>query len=263
MQKLIITQTAGGFRVGHTEDPQVFFMVTKPNGRLVCNCPDYKKNSPKGTCDHVSEVVRLLNSQARARPNSRASQSKVPVARKGPAKADSLPALEKSQAAVLLEYPFRDDQIKAREKDGAPYIDGASVIQRLNDVLGPENWSFRLLGDPLQLEDEAIVRGRLIACINGRRVVKEDFGAHEYARKRSDKSIVSRGDTIKSAVTDCIKRCAHQLGVGLHLYSKDGQYRSFQLAAPEPGKAATIPPSRQDDVVSAISGNGAEGKEAR
>jgi hypothetical protein len=262
MQKLIITQTAGGFRVGHTEDPQVFFMVTKPNGRLVCNCPDYKKNSPKGTCDHVSEVVRLLNSQVRAKPNGRAGQRNVPVTRKGLIMVGSLPAVEKSQVAVLLEYPFRDDQVKAREKDGAPYIDGASVIQRLNDVLGPENWSFRLLGDPQQLEDEAIVRGRLIARIDGRIVVKEDFGAHEYARKRADKAIVSRGDTIKSAVTDCIKRCAHQLGVGLHLYSKDGQYRSFQLAGPEQGKAAAITAGRQDEVASAISGNGAERKEA-
>ncbi|HEV8718699.1 MAG TPA: hypothetical protein VGX03_38505, partial [Candidatus Binatia bacterium] len=124
MQKLIITQTTGGFHVGHTEDPKVFFMVTKPNGRLVCNCSDYKKNSPKGTYDHVSEVVRLLNSQVRAKPNGRAGQPNVTVARKGPARADSLPALEKSQVAALLEYPFRDDQVKAREKDGAPYIDG-------------------------------------------------------------------------------------------------------------------------------------------
>ncbi|HEY2930301.1 MAG TPA: Rad52/Rad22 family DNA repair protein [Acidobacteriota bacterium] len=261
MQKLIITQTAGGFRVGHTEDPQVFFMVTKPNGRLVCNCPDYNKNAPKGECDHISEVVRLLNGQVRSKPNGWAGQPNVPVARKGPAKVDSLPALEKSQLAVLLEYPFRDDQVKAREKDGAPYIDGASVIQRLNDVLGPENWSFRLMGDPQQLEDEAVVRGRLIVRINGRSVVKEDFGAHEYARKRADKAIVSRGDTIKAAVTDCIKRCAHQLGVGLHLYSKDGQYRSFRVGGPEVAKPAAIPPSRQDAVAS-VSGNGAERKEA-
>ncbi len=33
-------------------------------------------------------------------------------------------------------------------------------------------------------------------------------------------------------MTDCIKRCAHQLGVGLHLYSRDGSYQSFRLTRP-------------------------------
>ncbi len=114
------------------------------------------------------------------------------------------------------------------------HVDGASVIQRLNDVLGTGNWSFRVLGDPVQLEKEVIVRGRLTAWIGARKVVKEDFSAHDFARKKSNNEIISHSATLKSAATDCIKRCAHQLGVGLHLYSKDGSYRSFRLV---PAKA--------------------------
>ena len=68
--------------------------------------------------------------------------------------------------------------------------------------------------------------------MNGKWVSREDFGAHEYRRNRKTKQILSEGDTIKSAVTDCIKRCAHQLGVGLHLYSPDGSYQSFRLTEP-------------------------------
>ena len=60
------------------------------------------------------------------------------------------------------------------------------------------------------------------------RVSREDFGAHEYRRNRKTKQILSEGDTIKAAVTDCIKRCAHQLGVGFHLYSPDGSYQCQQ-----------------------------------
>ncbi len=44
------------------------------------------------------------------------------------------------------------------------------------------------------------------------------------------------GSRQKSAATDCIKRCAHPLVVGLHLYSKDGYYRSFRL---KPAQAET------------------------
>jgi hypothetical protein len=138
----------------------------------------------------------------------------------------ALPILAQSETVRLLELPFRLDQIKL--KDDVPYVDGASVIQRLNDVLGTARWSFRLLGGPLEVRDEIVVRGRLTAWIEDKRVVKEDYGAHRQARKRADQSPVSYGDTVKSAVTDCIKRCAHQLGVGLHLYSKDGSYQSFR-----------------------------------
>jgi hypothetical protein len=76
---------------------------------------------------------------------------------------------------------------------------------------------------------EVIVRGRLTAFLDGRRVVREDFGAHERTRN----STAPVGDMLKAAVTDAIKRCAHQLGVGLHLYSADGSYRSFPAASVE------------------------------
>jgi hypothetical protein len=134
--------------------------------------------------------------------------------------------VSKSPTALGLEHPFRHDQIKS--KAGMPYIDGASVIQRLNDVLGTENWSFVLLGEPTKMNEEVLVRGRLTATFAGKKVVKEDIGAHEHMRNRSG-AILSRGDTVKAAVKDCIKRCAHQLGVGLHLYSPDGSYRSFRI----------------------------------
>ncbi|RPJ57650.1 MAG: hypothetical protein EHM23_19835 [Acidobacteria bacterium] len=68
----------------------------------------------------------------------------------------AIPELEKDLVAWCLEHPFRPDQIKL--KDGVQDVDGASVIQRLNDVLGTANWSFRILGDPVQLEKEVIIR---------------------------------------------------------------------------------------------------------
>jgi hypothetical protein len=77
-------------------------------------------------------------------------------------------------------------------------------------------------------------------------VVKEDFGAHDFARKRSTNEIVSRSNTLKSAATDCIKRCAHQLGVGLHLYSKDGFYRSFRF---RPAKTPAQPAEDRKEAI--------------
>ncbi len=204
------------------------------------------RNAPKGTCYHIATIIDRFRKPAPANQRTQASGNGRP-AESQPSKdqaglADSekaIPELEKDPIAWHLEYPFRAEQIKL--KDGVQYVDGASVIQRLNDVLGTANWSFRILGDPVQLEKEVIVRGRLTAWIGNRKLVKEDFGAHDFARKKSTNEIISHSDTLKSAATDCIKRCAHQLGVGLHLYSKDGSYRSFRLRPGKPAAAGETP----------------------
>jgi len=344
MFEYLTTRVSGGYRVTHVNEPGVFFTVTKPNGKMVCDCPEYSQ-APKGTCEHISQVIEyhrrnqvtttpsrtvsrnryagrmgtltlglpprpistngrtqppnpnttLVHSQpdkpaarpaattheqpsgaasapslttqpnpptaatpapaeppnnGAARPSPAApptnGDSRRPAVSPAASAAHALPNIQKSPTAQRLELAFRPDQIK--QKDGAAYLDGASVIQRLNDVLGTENWSFRLLGDPREVREEVIVHGRLTALMNGQRVVKEDYGAHEHTRKRSDKSIVSYGDTLKSAVTDCIKRCAHQLGVGLHLYSKDGSYRSFRSAPLEAANSTSPAPDGADRV---------------
>src|SRR2546425_3650256 len=168
MQQFITTKIPGGYRVAHADDPKIFFVVTRPNGKMLCTCPDYK-NAPVGTCDHIVEVI--------------AQHGRSAGERKHQAKAPAVPEIRKTSTGWFLEYPFRADQVKV--KDGVKYIDGASVIQRLNDVLGTANWSFTIIGEPIQLQEEVVVRGRLTAWIGDRKVVKEDFGAHEYTRTKS------------------------------------------------------------------------------
>jgi hypothetical protein len=225
-QGFIITKINGGYEV---LDGENIYEISKPNGKIVCDCPEFKL-APPGTCDHISELIERFGNGAQPNNNkNREPRTQDPQA--NPQKpTDTLPTVSKSQTALGLEHPFRDDQIKS--KGGMPYIDGASVIQRLNDVLGTENWSFILLGEAERTRDEVLVRGRITATIGGKKVVKEDIGAHEHVRNRSG-AILSKSDTVKAAVKDCIKRCAHQLGVGLHLYSPDGSYRSFRTVEQE------------------------------
>ncbi len=243
MNNYQISKVEGGYQVVDPADPKSSFHVTKPNGKMHCTCPDYR-NAPKGTCDHIATIIDRFRKPVPAKQatlaagNGRPAETKPEKDQAGSADSDAaIPELEKDLIAWHLEHPFRPAQIKL--KDGVQHVDGASVIQRLNDVLGTANWSFRIVGDPVQLEKEVIIRGRLTAWIGNRKVVKEDFGAHDFARKKSNNEIISRSDTLKSAATDCIKRCAHQLGVGLHLYSKDGSYRSFRLKSAKPAAAET------------------------
>ena len=203
-----IERINGGYRVKHRDQPATSFLVAKANGKVVCTCPDYK-NAPVGICDHIQELKEQSDSA-------------------------HWPAIRKDETARLLEHPFRPYQVKLKES--LAYVEGTMVLQRLNDVLGTGNWSFQILEGPLQLENEALVKGRLRVRMNRKWIAREDFGAHGYRRNQKTKQILSEGDTIKAAVTECIKRCAQQLGVDLHLYSPDGSYQSFRLTKPAADK---------------------------
>jgi len=115
----------------------------------------------------------------------------------------------------LLERPFTPEQIKRRQgTNGAVlgYIEGCAVIQRLNECFDAE-WIFEIQEHRVY-DDEVVVLGKLTA----QGVAKSQFGKSRLTRTRKDNSIVSVGDDLKAAATDCLKKCATLFGVGLHLY---------------------------------------------
>jgi hypothetical protein len=63
-------------------------------------------------------------------------------------------------------------------------------------------------------DEEVVVLGTLTA----QGVAKSQFGKSRITRARNDNSIISLGDYLKAAATDCLKKCATLFGIGLHLY---------------------------------------------
>jgi len=115
----------------------------------------------------------------------------------------------------LLEKPFTSEQIKRRQGmngDVLDYIEGCAVIQRLNECFDAE-WIFEIQEHRVY-DDEVVVLGRLTA----QGVSKSQFGKSRITRSKKDSSIISLGDDLKAAATDCLKKCATLFGVGLHLY---------------------------------------------
>jgi Rad52/22 family double-strand break repair protein len=121
----------------------------------------------------------------------------------------------------LLEKPFDPNQIKQREGNFGKmldYIEGHAVINRLNDAFDA-NWSFAILKHEIVKEtDEVVVIGELSAGD----IVKTQFGSSRITRARETGEMISLADDLKAAATDAIKKCASLMGVGLHLYNKDG-----------------------------------------
>src|SRR5947207_9925788 len=115
----------------------------------------------------------------------------------------------------LLEKPFAPEQIKRRQGmngDVLDYIEGCTVIQRLNECFNAE-WIFEVQEHRVY-DDEVVVLGKLTA----QGVSKSQFGKSRITRSRKDNSIISIGDDLKAAATDCLKKCATLFGIGLHLY---------------------------------------------
>jgi len=139
----------------------------------------------------------------------------------------------------LLEKPFEPAQIRQRKgRNGMlDYVEGHSVIQRLNEALEGA-WSFEIVQHEVR-EEEVLVLARLSA--GG--LVKMNFGVSQVTRERESGALVSLGDDLKAAATDALKTCATFLGVGLQLYA-DKPLSGRAPAArgvPAPPKAAPAP----------------------
>lgn len=106
--------------------------------------------------------------------------------------------------------------------NGASYHTGEQIVTHLNRVLGPLNWSFRILGTGEEEgSDECWVFGEITATLDGVTVVKQDYGSQAFKRSRTTKQYVSKWDDKKAATTDALKRCARLLGVGLDAWANE------------------------------------------
>ncbi len=209
-----VVKTAEGYLVPSQTSADVSYLVTKRNGKIMCDCPDFKKNgnsedSKNGdTNNHkpfYCKHIRYLRMAIRR----------------------GLVAIEKSPTATLLEFPMRADQIKQRS-DGLNYIEWACSVQRLNDSLGFDGWSFEIVSQVMQ-DSECITHGRLTVYGPHRAVIKEQWGAHVMPYKKgTDESAMTMGELRKASCSDALKRCAVLLGIGIELYCDDHSYQSFQ-----------------------------------
>jgi len=158
----------------------------------------------------------------------------------------------------LLETPFTPAQIKQRKgRNGMlDYVEGHSVIQRLNEALEGA-WSFEIVHHEIR-EEEVLVIGRLSA--DG--IVKMAFGGSQITRERESGQLVSITDDLKSAGTDSLKKCATFLGVGLHLYAEKplaGRAPAARGPAAPPRPAEAPRPPARTPVNGTRPGNGQPG----
>jgi hypothetical protein len=128
---------------------------------------------------------------------------------------------------AALAAPFEPSEVKLRAAPGGRqlhYITARTAMNRLDSVLGPENW-----WDDYQPQENSVICRLTVRLPDGQTVTKGDAGG--YA------GMADQGDDDKSGYSDAFKRAAAKFGVARYLY-RDGVPSFVQER--EPG-AANVP----------------------
>lgn len=105
-----------------------------------------------------------------------------------------------------LAEPFPPQAVKILPKGGGiRYVTARTVMNRLDSVLGPENW-----WDEYTPHPNCVVCRLTVRLPNGDVLTKVDAGGHA--------GMADEGDDEKSGYSDAFKRAAVKFGVGRHLY---------------------------------------------
>jgi hypothetical protein len=139
-----------------------------------------------------------------------------------------------AQFFTALAAPFKGHEIKTRPQGGRQlqYITARTVMNRLDEVAGPESW-----WDEYQPLEHSVICRLTIRLPDGTALTKSDAGG--YA------GMSDSGDDDKSGFSDAFKRAAVKFGIGRHLY---GDGVATLKAAVESGMATNGRMSPDPDV---------------
>jgi len=133
---------------------------------------------------------------------------------------------------AALAAPFESHEVKLRQAPGGRqlhYITARTAMNRLDSVLGPENW----WDEYVPLENSVICK-LSIRLADGQVVTKADAGG--YA------GMADQGDDDKSGFSDAFKRAAAKFGVARYLY-RDGVPAFVRERQPSVDNVPTEPAS--------------------
>lgn len=133
---------------------------------------------------------------------------------------------------AALAAPFVPSEVKVRAAQGGRqlhYITARTAMNRLDNVLGPENWWDEFIPHPNSVQCKLSIR-----LPDGSTVTKSDTGG--YA------GMADQGDDDKSGFSDAFKRAAAKFGVARYLYG-DG-VPDFSDAAQPDTQVQPVPASR-------------------
>lgn len=132
-------------------------------------------------------------------------------------------SLNESQLShILKKTPAK--YVKQRPAKGGgtwEYVTGGYVKKCLNLMFGWD-WDFEIVDEKILIDaKEIVVKGRLTCRTNGRTIVKMQFGNKDIIFRKGTEIPLSVGNDLKAAATDCLKKCAAEIGIAADIYNKE------------------------------------------
>jgi hypothetical protein len=219
------------YQVTNLDNGGTSYSVTQGEDGWACTCKDNQRRG--GRCKHVEAVRLFLQGEPldvtiidpdSAHQEARMSQQEVP----------QWDEIKKQLAAPFHSYYVGwKAQATNRDKTRAlavAYIDARTVMDRLDQVVGPGNWSdtYRLVtaGDgELAVECTLTLFG----------VPKADIGTADETADGSQASLS------KSAYSDAIKRAAVKWGIARYIYRIPKQWVGYDAARKQLAETPELP----------------------
>ncbi|MBP3954979.1 hypothetical protein J8F10_06750 [Gemmata sp. G18] len=134
------------------------------------------------------------------------------------------------------EVKFKPQMVKNNRCLAMAYIDARLIQDRLDEVLGVENWE-----DVYKILPDGSVMCRLRCKLGERWITKTDVG--------SPSEQPDMGDRLKAAFSDALKRAAVKYGIGRYLYRLPAQWVEYdpvkkQIVQPPQLPAFAIPKAK-------------------
>lgn len=134
------------------------------------------------------------------------------------------------------EVKFKPQSVKGNRALALAYIDARLVEDRLDEVLGVENWQ-----DEYETLTDGSVICRLRIKLGDQWITKMDVG--------SPSEQPDGGDRLKAAFSDALKRAAVKFGIGRYLYRLSAQWVDYdpikkQFTQTPPLPAFAVPKAR-------------------
>jgi hypothetical protein len=132
---------------------------------------------------------------------------------------------DKQLALILKKTPAQ--YVKTRPAKGGgtwDYVPGGYMKKILNLMFGWD-WDFEIMEDKI-MHGEVIVKGKLTCRSNGKEIIKMQYGNKDIMYKKlqqgeTERQPLSIGNDLKSAATDCLKKCAAEIGIAADIYNKE------------------------------------------
>jgi len=168
---------------------------------------------------------------------------------------------KKTKKLVLAETPINTVQLlnllqktPARHKYTRPakgggtwdYVTGVYVKKTLNYVFG-WLWSFDIISTE-EKYGQVVCQGKLtINKPDGSALMwKTDIGKSDIKMKKDQTGPLDYGNDVKASATDCLKRCAFQLGIASDIYGKNefkDIAQEYLQSLPKPELKPVVKPS--------------------